>query len=207
MSLKTKTVEEIRALLTAYRVADTAHGAARMVALHGRPLRAAAVLVPIILRENGPTVLFTQRASHLADHAGQVSFPGGSVEKHDTDAADTALRETLEETGLARHHVEVVGHLDTRATISGFIVTPVVGLVTPPFELDPDPFEVEEIFEVPVSDMVHPDAFSKEIVERHGEIYHYDEMRWQNWRIWGTTGSMLKNLMDVIGEREDGENK
>ena len=115
------------------------------------PLRPAAVLVPIVLREPEPTVLLTRRTDHLHHHPGQVSFPGGRVEDQDASPIDTALRETEEEISLRRTHVELLGCLPQYQTGTGFDITPVVGLVTPPFDLQLDPFEVAEVFEVPLS--------------------------------------------------------
>ncbi|HYM01980.1 MAG TPA: CoA pyrophosphatase, partial [Stellaceae bacterium] len=119
-------------------------------------LTPAAVLVPLVMQSDGLTVLLTQRTAHLAAHAGQVSFPGGSVEPDDQDSIDTALRETEEEVGLPRDHVEVVGRLDTYLTSTGFEITPVVGLVRAPYPIKPDPFEVAEAFEVPLAFIVDP---------------------------------------------------
>ena len=113
-------------------------------------LTPAAVLVPIVMRAPGLTVLLTQRTDHLYDHAGQVSFPGGRIEPGDRDAEAAALRETEEEIGLPRRHVRLAGRLDTYVTRTGFEVTPMVGLVTPPFPIVPDNFEVAEVFEVPL---------------------------------------------------------
>ncbi|HEV2610591.1 MAG TPA: CoA pyrophosphatase, partial [Noviherbaspirillum sp.] len=102
----------------------------------------AAVLMPIVLRSHGPTMLLTQRTAHLHDHAGQVSLPGGRVDKTDSSATSTALRETEEEVGLDRRHIEVLGTLPDYFTGTGFRITPVVALVQPPFELQADTFEV-----------------------------------------------------------------
>ena len=116
----------------------------------------AAVLFPIVQRPQGHTVLLTQRTDHLRDHAGQVSFPGGRVDAVDVSPQATALRETQEEIGLSPSHIEIFGYLPQYYTGTGFVVTPVVGLLTPPFELQPDPFEVAEIFEVPLSFLLDP---------------------------------------------------
>ena len=118
---------------------------------HDQPLTPAAVLFPIVLRNGGQTVLLTQRTAHLRDHAGQISFPGGRVEVEDISPSHTALRETEEEIGLNRERIEILGFLPEYRTGTGFRVTPVVALVQPPFELRPDPFEVAEVFEVPLS--------------------------------------------------------
>ena len=115
--------------------------------LHPRP---SAVLVPLIDHAAGMSVLLTQRTDHLHAHAGQVSFPGGRVEPGDRDSVDTALRETEEEIGLDREHVEVVTLLESYDTVTGFRITPVVGIVRPGFELELDPFEVADAFEISI---------------------------------------------------------
>src|SRR6056297_1110083 len=133
------------------------------------PLRPAAVLVPLVDRADGLTVLLTERTAHLHAHAGQISFPGGAFEPGDADAVAAALRETEEEVGLAPEQVEVVGRLDTYVTRTGFEVTPVVGLVRPPVLLRPDPFEVADVFEVPLDfilDPARPERHSLEFLGR-----------------------------------------
>ena len=123
-------------------------------------LRPAAVLVPLIDHPpgtDGMTVLLTQRTAHLTAHAGQISFPGGRIEEDDPDrGSSAALRETEEEVGLPRDRVSVIGRLDTYVTGTGFEITPVVGIVEPPFPLAIDPFEVAEAFEVPLSYILDP---------------------------------------------------
>src|ERR1700757_4336874 len=111
-------------------------------------VRPAAVLVPLVDRMDGMSVLLTQRTAHLSAHAGQIAFPGGRLEPEDPDAAAAALRETEEEIGLPREHVTLIGRLDTYVTGTGFEITPVVGIVSTPFTLSIDPFEVADVFEV-----------------------------------------------------------
>lgn len=157
-------------------------------------LTPAAVLVPIVERAGGMTVLLTQRTDHLNDHPGQISFPGGRAEARDDGPVDTALRETEEEIGLERRHIEVVGLLDVYETVTGFSVTPVVGLVTPGFSLTLDEFEVAEAFEVPLAFVLDPDNH-----ERHSRVYngierHYYVLPYEGHHIWGATAGMLVNL-------------
>ncbi|KND57749.1 putative nudix hydrolase YeaB [Candidatus Burkholderia verschuerenii] len=127
----------------------------RIKAIGGDP-RVASVLVPLVLREGGLTVLLTQRADHLSDHAGQISFPGGRREPEDIDAAATALREAQEEVGLSAEHCEIIGAMPEYLTGTGFKVTPVVALVFPPFTLQADTREVADIFEVPLAWLMNP---------------------------------------------------
>src|SRR5258707_12484048 len=121
-----------------------------------REIRPAAVLVPVVKRDHGLTVLFTRRTAHLNDHAGQISFPGGRSEPGDAGAAQTALREAAEEIGLAAAQVEVLGELHQYVTVTGYRVTPVVGLVTPPLELRLDDFQGAEVFGVPLEYLLDP---------------------------------------------------
>ncbi len=174
----------------------------------GREPAAAAVLVPLVAREHGLSVLLTRRTEHLRDHAGQISFPGGRSEPEDLDAAATALREAEEEVGLRRDRVDVVGSLPVYTTVTHFVVTPVVALVTPPFELQPDPGEVAEAFEVPLAFLMNP-------AHHHRHHFHFDggerqflSMPWtgpaadgapREYFIWGATAAMLRNLYRFLG--------
>jgi 8-oxo-dGTP pyrophosphatase MutT (NUDIX family) len=161
-------------------------------------LREAAVLVPLVDRPEGFTVLFTQRTTTLTAHAGQISFPGGRREPHDRHPEDTALRETEEEIGLTRHHVEIVGRLDTYVTRTGFTVTPVVGLVRPPFKLDPDGTEVADVFEVPLAFILDPASLQRDSRELMGGPRLFYAFPYQSRYIWGATAGMLVNLRDVM---------
>lgn len=160
--------------------------------------RAAAVLVPIVGRARGLTILLTRRSDSLPVHTGQISFPGGRVEEHDVDDVETALRETEEEIGLGRDRVEVIGRLDTYTTRTGFEVTPVVGLVRPPFELVPDPVEVAEIFEVPLDFVLDPGNHERHSREWQQTVRHFWVLPYQHHYIWGATAGMLVNLADVM---------
>jgi len=161
-------------------------------------LRDAAVLVPLVDRPEGVTVLLTQRTAHLAAHAGQISFPGGGVEPEDADAEATALRETEEEIGLARQHVDLIGRLDTYVTRTGFRITPVVGIIRPPFTLNPDPYEVAEAFEVPLSFILSPEGRERRSAEYKGATRYFWVFPYQDRYIWGATAGMLVNLCDVL---------
>jgi len=151
----------------------------------------AAVLIPIVLRDDGLTVLFTQRTDHLHDHAGQVSFPGGRYEADDGSPVMTALRETEEEIGLPRSCVEVLGLLPEYCTGTGFCVTPVVGLVTPPFALRLDEFEVASVFETPLEFLLDPGNHQRHSSEIRGKLRHYYAMPYEGYYIWGATAGMV----------------
>ena len=175
----------------------------------GKPFRAelsptaAAVLVPLVQRPEGLTVLLTRRTEHLRDHAGQISFPGGRSEPEDGGPVATALRETEEEVGLASRHVEVMGELPTYSTVTSYVVTPVVGLVQPPFDLTLDSFEVAEAFEVPLAFLMTPAHHRRHVFDYGDGQRQFLSMPWQGrgtageereYFIWGATAAMLRNL-------------
>jgi 8-oxo-dGTP pyrophosphatase MutT (NUDIX family) len=156
-------------------------------------IRPASVLVPVVNREAGLTVLLTRRTAHLHDHAGQISLPGGRSEGNES-AEETALRETAEEIGLHPRHVELLGSLTDYVTVTGYRVTPVVGLVSPPFDLQPDTFEVAEIFEVPLTIFLDPANHQRNRVVTEGVERQYYAMPYGPYYIWGATAGMLMNL-------------
>jgi len=160
----------------------------------------AAVLVPLVDRSQGMTVLLTQRASQLARHAAQISFPGGRLDPGDADVASAALRETREEIGLDPVHVNVFGYLPDHLVISGFRVTPVLGLVTPPFSLELNPAEVAGVFEVPLEHVLDS-ANHKARLRRVGDedMLLYD-IPWQGQNIWGATAGMLLTFVRMLEE-------
>lgn len=158
----------------------------------------AAVLVPIVEHRDGLTVLLTQRTDHLSAHAGQISFPGGRLETSDASLEAAALRETEEEVGLRRDRIEVVGQLDLYVTRTGFEVTPVVGIVTPPISLTPDPFEVADVFEVPLSFIIDPANHLKQSRLHNGIERQFYVLPYDNRYIWGATAGMLVNLSEVL---------
>lgn len=166
----------------------------------GMMLTPASVLLPLMIRETGLTLLFTQRTAHLTAHAGQVSFPGGRRERQDGSSIETALRETEEEVGLDRRHVEVLGTLPDYLTGTGYRVTPVVALVHPPFSLRADPGEVAEIFEVPLRflmDGTNHQLRSAEFPNGRGRRSFY-AMPYDRFFIWGATAGMLRNLFHFL---------
>ncbi len=164
----------------------------------GRALTAAAVLVPVVARDDGLKLLFTRRTEHLTDHAGQISFPGGRIDPGDEDAWAAALRETEAEVGLPRTHVRLAGRLDTYVTRTGFEVTPLVGLISPPFPVTPDSFEVAEVFEAPLPFFLDP--ANREIHSRlyQGKERFFFAFPYGEHYIWGATAGMLVNLVEVL---------
>ena len=164
----------------------------------GRAHHPAAVLVPVVVRGSLPTVLLTRRTDHLHHHPGQISFPGGRVEAADTSPIDTALRETQEEIGLDRRHIELIGTLPDYLTGTGFRVTPLVGLVTPPFELTLDAFEVAEAFEVPLSHFLDPANHEQHSIVHEGRVRQFHAMPYQGYFIWGATAGIIMSLYRVL---------
>ena len=153
--------------------------------------RPASVLVPLVNRAGGLTVLLTQRSADLPDHPGQISFPGGRVEPEDRDVGVAALREAEEEIGLPRERVSLLGRLSEYETVTGYRVTPVVGWVEPPFEVKPDPVEVADVFEVPLAFLLEP-ANQQRHIRMVGEIRRdYYAIPYGERYIWGATAAML----------------
>ncbi|HBH38370.1 MAG TPA: CoA pyrophosphatase [Curvibacter sp.] len=157
----------------------------------------AAVLVPLVARPE-PTLLLTQRTSHLSNHSGQIAFPGGKVDETDVDVVDAALREAEEEVGLARDHVQVLGTLPIYTTGTAFIITPVVAWVQPGFTLVPNAGEVADVFEVPLSFILNPANHRRHAFEFEGVRREWFSMPWQDGAteryIWGATAGMLRNF-------------
>jgi 8-oxo-dGTP pyrophosphatase MutT (NUDIX family) len=158
----------------------------------------AAVLVPLVDRADGMTVLLTERASQLAKHAAQISFPGGRLEPTDPDVASAALREAHEEIGLDAGRVEIVGYLPDHLVFTGYRVTPVLSVVTPPFDLAPNPDEVADVFEVPI-DYLFDTANHKARLRRVGdEDMLLFDIPWRDKHIWGATAGMLLTLVRMV---------
>ena len=158
----------------------------------------AAVLIPLLLREDGLWVLLTQRTNHLRDHAGQISFPGGRMDPEDNGPNETALRECEEEIGLDRKRVEIIGHLPQYLTVSGYSVTPVVGLVQAQAEFILDEFEVADVFEVPLSFLLDPQNHQVRLWQSEQGGRRFYSMPYENRFIWGATAGMLRNLYHFL---------
>lgn len=163
----------------------------------------ASVLVPLVERDRRLHVLLTRRTDHLHDHAGQVSFPGGRADPDDVDVVATALREAHEEVGLPQHAVQVFGTLPTYTTVTSYVVTPVVGLVDPTAPLTVQPFEVEEVFEVPLDFLMNPANHQRHRFVLGDQAREFLSMPWvgtghrgleREYFIWGATAGMLRNF-------------
>ena len=161
-------------------------------------LTPASVLFPIVRRETGWNVLLTQRTDHLRDHPGQISFPGGRVEDSDASLAAAALREATEEIGLPASQVEVLGYLPEYRTGTGYRITPVVGCVTPPFTLSPDPREVAEVFEVPLAFLLDAANYREYERELQGRMRRYFAVPYERYFIWGATAGIIVSLSSAL---------
>jgi 8-oxo-dGTP pyrophosphatase MutT (NUDIX family) len=162
-----------------------------------RPIRPAAVLVPVVDHPE-PTVLLTQRAQHLPDHPGQISFPGGKIEKSDADPCASALRETKEEIGLDRASIEPLGYLDLYMTTLGYRIVPVIGRVKPGFTLKLNTSEVDNTFEVPLAFLMDQANVQRHSRDWNGMTRHYYAITFGERYIWGVTAGILRNLYDRI---------
>ena len=163
-----------------------------------RRLKPAAFLFPMVAHEAGCSVLLTQRTSHLRHHPGQISFPGGGVEPDDLSPLHTALRETHEEIGLRPEQVDVMGFLPDYCTVTGFCITPVVGIIAPPLKLHPDTEEVAEIFEVPLAFLLDPANHREHIMDYAGKQRHFFAIPYQGHNIWGATAGMIISLYRAL---------
>jgi 8-oxo-dGTP pyrophosphatase MutT (NUDIX family) len=160
----------------------------------------AAVLVPIIARPAGPTLLLTLRAGHLRSHAGQVSFPGGRLESGDADPVAAALRETREEIGIAPGFIAPLGFMPDHIVLTGYRITPVVALVQPGFTLQVDAAEVDEVFEMPLQYLLAREHFLPTTRSLHGFVVTLSDLLFAGHRIWGATAGMLLALHEALQE-------
>lgn len=160
-------------------------------------LTEAAVLIPIVERNNGLKVILTKRSNNLKQHPGQVSFPGGKSEKTDKSLVATALRETREEIGINNKNVEILGQLSKHVTITGFKITPFIGKIRTGFSTKIQTSEVSEIFEVPLSYLSNPKNFRVESVKWKGKKRFFYSIPYGPYYIWGATARILKNLADL----------
>ncbi len=177
---------------------DDMNERARMIP-DGTVTKAASVLIPIILREAGPSVMLTQRTPHLTSHGGQIAFPGGRQDSGETALA-AALREAMEEVGLAAEFISPLGYLDGYLTITRYMVTPVVALVREGFNLQAHAHEVDDIFEVPLSFLMNPQNRQTQSREWKGMVRHFYVYPHGERYIWGATAGMIKNLYDRLYE-------
>lgn len=162
------------------------------------PMKPAAVLIPLIDHKDGMTVLLTKRAQHLKTHSGQVSFPGGRCESQDADAMATALRETEEEVGIDRSHMEVLGAMEDYETVTGYVISPVVAILQPEFILNVDEGEVEEAFELPLDDILderNHELQSRVLAEK--KRYFYVLMN-EKHHVWGATAAILVRFARLV---------
>ena len=174
-------------------------GTDRMLEILAReqPIRPAAVLIPLVDHPQ-PTVLLTQRAAHLNDHAGQISFPGGKIDATDVSPLDTALREADEEIGLSREFVDPIGYLDLYGTSFGFRILPTVARVRPGFRLRINQSEVDDAFEVPLAFLMNPANHQMHSKEFRGMERSYYAMPYEDRYIWGATAGILRVLYERI---------
>jgi 8-oxo-dGTP pyrophosphatase MutT (NUDIX family) len=163
-----------------------------------QPSKPAAVLLLVVNHPDNPTVVFTQRTAHLADHAGQISFPGGRCDEGDCDPEDTALREAEEEVGVERDRIEILGRLPEYHTSTGYRVTPIVGWAEPPLAYRPDPHEVADVFEVPLAFLLDSGNHRYESAFYKGRMRKYWAMPYGERFIWGATAGMLVTFHRIL---------
>jgi 8-oxo-dGTP pyrophosphatase MutT (NUDIX family) len=163
----------------------------------GRTLNQAAVLAPLILHDGPPRFLFTVRAAHLTQHAGQISFPGGRREPGET-LWEAALRETREEIGISADHIDILGCFDPYETVTAYQVTPFVGLLRPGYTVTPDHQEVSDVFETPFEFLMNSANHERHQREFRGQMRRFWAMPWKDRYIWGATAGMLRALHDRL---------
>jgi 8-oxo-dGTP pyrophosphatase MutT (NUDIX family) len=160
--------------------------------------RPAAILIPILARSNGATVLLTQRAEGLQDHSGQIAFPGGKIEKSDNGPLHTAMREAFEEVGLPRQAIQPLGFMPPYFSVTGFKITPLVALVEPDMPLTINQGEVSEVFEVPLHFLMNPRNHAVENLEINGIKRKSYAITFEHRYIWGVTAAIIRQLYERL---------
>ena len=170
----------------------------KRVILSDPDLKPAAVLVPIVFRNSEPHLILTRRTMNVTSHKGQISFPGGASEPEDKDVADTALRETQEEIGVLPESIDLIGEMDDFSTISGYLVTPVVGLVPHDATFDIDDNEVDEMFEEPLTAFQDPAVHELITVDHDGTLHEYHSYEIGPRVVWGATAGIIYRLLTLL---------
>ncbi|WP_348063319.1 CoA pyrophosphatase [Devosia sp.] len=166
-----------------------------------RPPVLAAVLIGLVMRPEGHTILYTERSRELRAHSGQVAFPGGKIDPSDIDAADAALREAGEEVGLRRHEARVLGYLPTYYTGTNYLITPVVAEIIPTHPFVPNPSEVYSLFEVPLARVLDLGSYGQYRIKRNGEEHRTWQIDHDGHVIWGITANLTRRFRDIaLGE-------
>ncbi len=170
--------------------------------LESPSLTPAAVLLPFLARENGVTLVLTRRSQELPTHKGEIALPGGKMAKADKNLIETALRETHEEIGIGPQQISIQGQLSSHQTGSGFLISPITALVTPPYHFEKQASEVEEIFEVPVTHISDMNNYHQQSVWLAGKKREFWVLPYKNYKIWGATAAILIDLAERLSKAQ-----